>query len=324
VTGLDWVVVGEIERDEALSELDGYLRDVLLLAAILVPLVAAAGVWLASRATRPVDPLVAAAERVAAGDLDLGFRDDSRDEFGHLARQLVRRAEGLAAEDAALAQQRRAIDELLLAVLPDRLLEAVRSGQLDLGDLADTATVATITIDGLGAAEDEVVSLVASRLEVLAGVYRMERAWSSTDRHLYLAGLGRDDDHGCDDAVAFMREAFAVVTDLTGEAGLRVALHGALAAGDVATGIVGGERLALGVWGRAPRHALALDAAAPVGGVLVELGVVERAGDAGLPSAPTTTVQDGSETLDAVVWRPLLDDAVLGDDAPGEAISRPS
>jgi HAMP domain-containing protein len=302
------------------------VRDLLVLAAILVPLVAAAGIWLAARATRPVDPLVAAAERVAAGDLDLGLHDDSRDEFGHLARQLVRRAEGLAAEDAALAQQRRAIDELLLAVLPDRLLEAVRSGQLDLGDLADTATVVTITIDGLGAAEDEVVSAVASALESLARAHRLERAWSSTDRHLYLAGLGRDDDHGCDDAVAFVREAFAVVTELTAEAGIRVALHGALAAGDVATGIVGGQRMALGVWGRAPRRALALDAAAPVGGVLVEPGVIERAPASGLPAAPAVTVQDGAETLDAVVWRPLLESAVAGvADGPGdEPFSRPS
>ncbi len=368
VVGLDWVVVAEISRDEALAELDGYVRDVLVLAAVLVPLVALAGVVLAARATRPVGPLVAAAEEVAAGRLHVDLDDPSRDEFGHLARELQRRAAGLAAEDAALEQQRRSIDELLLAVLPDRLLDAVRTGRLDIGDLADTATVITLTIDGLGAggaggtggagrpgradgaaaghppsragglgsedddqlspsvaaaAGDDPAAQVAAALESLAREHRVERAWSSADRHLFLAGLGRVEEHGCDDAVAFVADAMSAIAAIAAEAELTVSVHGALAAGDVATGIVGGGRVSLGVWGRTARVALALDAAAERGSVLVHDSVLDRlsgsigsvstsvssdrgrSAAAALPDGPMRSVSDATEELGALVWRPL-------------------
>ena len=290
VDGLDWVVVAEISRSEAMDESSRQLRVLLVLAAVFLPLVALAGALLAWYLVRPVGPLVAATERIARGDLgtDLGTDDDthddldvsSRDEFGHLALELTEYARAMRAQADELDEERRALDRLLAAVLPARAVDAVRTGAAELGDLVDTATVVTLTIvdhggpAGSPGGHDETTAEhhhdLAAELERLAGRHHAERIWASADRHVYLTGLGRPD-HGHDDAVRFALAARALA-EHTADA----SVHLGVAAGTVATGVVGGGQLAFGVWGEPVRVALVLDAVGRPGEVLVERQMVDQ------------------------------------------------
>ncbi|TVR24850.1 MAG: hypothetical protein EA389_10200, partial [Ilumatobacter sp.] len=240
----------------------------------------------------PVRPLVEAAERTAAGHRDdpddRDDRDDldrwSRDEYGHLARELHRYDEMLADDDARLDDERRALDELFLAVLPARVIDAVRSGDLEMGDLVDTATVIAVGLDGATDANDdpwsnERFTAVAADLEQLAARHHVERVWASADRHLYVAGLGLDH-HGCDEAIRFLVDAREILTEHLPDSGISV--RAAVAAGTVTTGVVGGEQLAFGMWGEPTRLALAMAAVSDPGQVLVHESVSRRLEVAGV------------------------------------------
>ena len=316
VSGLDWVVVAEIDRSEAMAESRRQLTTLLVLAAILLPAVALIGLYLARRLVRPVRPLVEAAERTAAGrrDLDRDELDEldgheldqwSRDEYGHLARELRRYAEMLADDDARLDDERRALDELFLAVLPARVIDAVRSGDLELGDLVDTATVIAVSIDGVTDTSDdpwatERFTAVSADLEELATRHHVERVWSSADRHLYVAGLGLDH-HGCDDAMRFVSDAREVLADDLPDHGVTVTA--AVAAGTVTTGVVGGDQLAFGMWGEPTRLALALAAVGEAGQVIVHDTVSERLEVAGLLDGVRFRVDPGDGPIEVARLR---------------------
>jgi HAMP domain-containing protein len=278
VDGIDWVVVAEIEVDEIVAASDEQLRRLLLIAVVSLPAAALVGVFLARRLTRPVGPLVAATEAVAAGQHDVALDDPSRDEFGHVARELSRYARSLAAHDAELVEQHRAIDELLAAVLPERVVEGVRRGDVAVGDLVDTATVVAVTVDGVPDSGDDAyaeqeASALARALERCAADHGLERVWSSHDRHLFLAGLRRPD-HGCDDAVQFVHEVCGVLNSAAETSGLPISFHAGLASGTIATAVVGGEHVSLGVWGLPVTLALTLDAVGSSGTVLVHESVL--------------------------------------------------
>lgn len=309
VEGIDWVVVAELEVGEATAESSAQLRRLLLLAVVFLPLVAVVGVVLARRLTRPIGPLVSAAEAVASGEVDVTLDDPSRDEFGHLARELERYAEALAAQDAELREQHRAVTDLLEALLPQRVVEAVRDGAVEIGDLTDTATVVAMTIEGVPDSDDDAYAnerscALARVLERLAVQHGLERIWSAHDRHLFLSGLGRDD-HGCGDAMRFVTDVRATLEDEAETSELPLTMHAGLAAGTVATGVVGGHHVSFGVWGDAAGIALGLDALGTTGTVLVhgsvtaELTLIDRP-----PGRSRTITLNGSELevieLDAV------------------------
>ena len=114
---------------------------------IILPVAALVGLWLARRLTRPIPVVLAAATSIADGERDLDIPDLGQDEFGDLARRLENMAEELGRpREAALASEYEDRRELLLAVLPPRLID--ESGSVsDSGDLADLATVVAVTVD---------------------------------------------------------------------------------------------------------------------------------------------------------------------------------
>lgn len=296
---LDWVVVAEVTRSEATADSAGQLRTVLLVAAVLIPSVAAAGIALTRRLTRPVATLLVAAEAVAAGDLDVRVADAAGDEFGHLARELERYAAALADEEAELRGQRRAVDELLGALLPPRGIDAVVRGAPDACDATAAVTVVAVTLDGMPESVDswsfEHVVAIGTRLEQLAVEHRLQRVWSSLDRHLFIAGFEPADadaagstpaDDGAAEALAFVAAIMHVPERFDRADDSTLDLHVALAAGGIASGVVGGRQVSYGVTGRPVWLAMALESIGVPGRVLIHESVLARLDPAVLDQLP--------------------------------------
>lgn len=270
---LDWVVVADMGVDEASSSLDSFVARVMIVGLVLIPLVAIAGLWLARRVARPIDPLAEAAEAVAAGDLASAVADPSRDEFGHLSSELAAFAQALAEEEAALEREEAEITEMLLAALPARAVEPVRRGEIEASDALDTATVVVIGLSGRleeSDAEAEAVQLaeLTERVETAAQAHGLERVHSYSDRHVFVAGVGSEGHHA-DDAAAFVLEAAELARAFVATEAVELTAHAVLAAGRVAMGVVETDSLSFGVWGRPSREALELDAVAASGDILV-------------------------------------------------------
>ncbi len=284
VDGLNWVIVADIAASETDDAVNSYLGTVLLLTALLVPVVWLCGLWLARRLTRSVAPLLAAADSVASGDLETTAPDLGGDELGDLARRLNDLTADLRSEEEALAAEEAATTEMLLAALPPRLVSRIRSGEHELDELVDRGTVVSITTVGLMdevGDEVEVVELaseISRRLELLAAETGVERGRSSADHHLFTAGLGSTDD-GAAPAADFVVRAKRVLAEIADDVTVEVSFRAGLATGDMATGLVGSTQLSFGLWGEPPRRALALDAVAAPGQVLIDPSVVDALGD---------------------------------------------
>lgn len=85
VEGLDWLLVAEMDQEEALAEIAVLRRDVAIVAVGFAALALGAGVLLASLFARPIQQLQVTANALAQGDLKATVDYRGTDELGELA-----------------------------------------------------------------------------------------------------------------------------------------------------------------------------------------------------------------------------------------------
>ena len=281
VDGLDWVVVAEVKTSETDNALNEYLDRILVIIAVVIPLVALVAFFLSRALTRPIPPLVGAAATVAGGDLSVELPDLGRNEIGDIARRLNRVTERLRAKRRELAEEEQQITTLLESALPRRLVDQVRSGRKDFGDIVDTATVVAVSVlnrdlsDSGDEEEATEITTVARMLEAAAHENGLERVRSTSEEHLFVAGLG-EPGYEADASVRFVLAAFDAVEALAEESENDIVLSAGLADGDVAAGVLGEEQVSFGVWGDPPGMAMTLDALAAPGEILLDRSLVEH------------------------------------------------
>jgi class 3 adenylate cyclase len=225
---------------------------------------------------------VKSAARIAGGDLETGVEDLGRNELGDLGRQLDGVAHQLEAGEQAIIDEEQDIIDLLSALLPGRLVDRVRQGEDAIGDIIDTATVVSITVDGMpsasGADQDlalEITERLDEEMQALMSRYRIERIQRSPGSQLYLSGLNSEGTCAAD-AAMFALAARDMVVELGTEFGQVMSARAGMAAGDVATGVLGTNQLSFGVWGDPPGMAVTLVAHARPGQVLADRSVTDE------------------------------------------------
>jgi class 3 adenylate cyclase len=316
---LDWVLVAEASAGEAADPLRDYLTRVLIAALILIPIVGIAAVFLGVRITRPVKPVVDAAAEVAAGRLDTTVPDLGHNEFGDVGRRLNTLTADLQAHEKALAHEEAEITAMLLSALPPRLVKELRSGRRELRDLIDTATVVALTVSGMldDAAIDSESAVgfaarLSSRLEDVAERMGVERVRSSSEQHDFVAGLDTPD-NAVSEAAAFVLEAAAAIEEFSTEVGFEISYRVGLSAGDVIEGVLSTDQLTYGVFGDPPRTALALNAVAAPGEILMDTETAAQLGPEWELEPADKLLDLRGEPMEAMVLKggPVASDAVV-------------
>lgn len=285
IASLGWIVVTEQQTSEARQELETFLVSIAILLAVLLSVLAVVGVVLARALARPVEPLVAAAERIASGDYVTPVPDLGRNELGDVGRQLEAVAARLREQDETIAAEERRISEMLTSVVPAALAERVRSGESELAEEIDTATVVAIEVRGVpaasGAEQDTVVELtrrISQTAAELAEQHGIERLQVALEHQLFVAGRGRPGAQA-DSAAAFAAALVAAIHDIGVDNGVDIAAAAGLSIGLVATGVVGSRQMSFGVWGRPVAEALELSGLADAGGLLADDHVAAELGE---------------------------------------------
>jgi HAMP domain-containing protein len=303
---LGWVGVAEARRSEINGPLFDYLRVLFIATIVLVVVVIAVASVAASRLLRPIDPIVEAASAVSEGNLDVRLPDAGRDEFAYLSGQfnafvdeLVKRRDDLASTEAETT-------ELLASVVPRRLVDQVMAGNRDIAESMSNASLITFAFkggaDGLNDHED----LAEQNSELLAGVadlamrYGAEQLSSSAATVVYATGLNVEDPR-VEDAVAFALRACEWMSETLQANGFALDVAAGISAGDLVTGVVGTDRLTVGVLGAPRQLANALAGLAPPRHVLVDAEIAARLGEAWQVERVTDLEDMAGAPLDA--WK---------------------
>ena len=117
VPDVDWVIMSEIDEEEAFRSVNEFGMRALIALLIVAAIITIVAIWFSSRLVRPINELSASAAAIAGGDMDVVVDTRGSDEIGELARSF---AEMKSAVFSLVTSQERQIEALSTPLIPLR------------------------------------------------------------------------------------------------------------------------------------------------------------------------------------------------------------
>jgi class 3 adenylate cyclase len=257
IPGLHWVIVAEMETQEAFAPLRSLTREVMISTVIIILLVSALAVVLGRRLVRPIYRLIDGARAINAGNEDVHLDTDSRDEFADLAVAFNGMTQSLKTKTAQIDATERDYGVLLARLLPAPAAARLRAGQTPTPERFDDASILYAQLTGLTELSTSMSPQAAlGLLNDLIGAIDdaaerngVEKLRTLGDSYLAASGapLGRLD-HATR-IVDFAQDFRRIVLRIRADRGVALAVRIGIASGPVLGGVVGETRMTYDVWG---------------------------------------------------------------------------
>ena len=260
---LRWAVIAQVDQKEALAPVRAYAAQALVAAVGLALLGSLVAIAYASRITRPISALAAAAERVGQGESDAEVTPPKDPELRVLGESLNRMIRSLRAQKAEVQAQAQESERLLESLLPASGAAQMREGVQDTPRSFADVTVAFVNLFGLDAlaltlGEEAALSLLSDMVgafdEVAEGL-GVEKVRTIGSSYLAASGLSAERPDHTLRMVEFAREAVRIVRRFNAERGLELVAEVGINTGPVTGGLVGRRRFIYDLWGDTVRLA---------------------------------------------------------------------
>jgi class 3 adenylate cyclase len=318
---LRWAVIAQVEQKEALAPVRAYAGQALAAAVGLALLGSLIAIAFASRLTRPISALAAAAERVGQGDHDAEVTPPRDPELRVLGESLNRMIASLRRQKAEAVSQAQESERLLESLLPASGAAQMREGGHDAPRSFADVTVAFVNLFGLDALAQKLgdegslslLSDMVGAFDEAAETLGVEKVRTIGSSYLAASGLSAERPDHTLRMVEFAREAVRIVRRFNAERGLDLVAEVGINTGPVTGGLVGRRRFIYDLWGDTVRLARGIVSDGETS-IQVTQAVRDRVQDVVAFGAPVLTEIKG---MGRVELYPLAEDgAVRGGPAP--------
>ncbi len=284
---LHWSILATRDNSDAFARLGRFSKTLVVAVSAMIFAICVASMLLAQLMLRPVRRLQAGTQKITAGDYEVSIPVTSRDEIGDLTAAFNEMSRNLAIKEELLNEQRRENDRMLLALMPESVVQRYREGQETIAEEHQDVAIIFADIVGLDEISDDV-----SGDELVGIVDELFRQFDSAAESLgverirtfhngYLASCGvitprLDSIHRSVDFALEMRHVIDRFNSQTGhELDLRVGIN----TGNVISGLVGRSGLSYDMWGAAVSLAYQMQSGSPQPGIYVTAQVYEAMRD---------------------------------------------
>jgi len=285
---LRWVIVAEIDTDEALGPVNDFTTRLAISAAIIVAIVSIISVIIAGAAVRPLRRLRDAARRIAAGESGVQVVPGGSDELADVESAFNDMSRSLELRAALIEQQKAENEQLLQTLMPDTLAKRYKEGAKTIVEDHQEVTVLFADIVGF---EEYSATLGSSEkaLETLNDIFRafddaaddhgVERVRSTRQGYLASCGLVVPRVDNARRAVMFAIDMQQIVEHFGAQQGVKLAIRAGIDTGTVSSGLVGRSKVVYDLWGDAVSLAFRLQGGANEAGIFVTQRVVDKIAD---------------------------------------------
>lgn len=305
---LDWVIVAEINTEEAFAPVREFTRNLVLSTTALIILVALVSLVLAQIIVRPLRRLKVAAGRIAAGEqgvhVDAGRSDELADvgtAFNDMSRSLQVKAALL---DEQIAENQR----LLLTLMPEAVAKRYRDGDQNI--VQDHSEVTVLYADIVGFDEysrhlpsDKALAQlndVLRSFDEAADLHFVERVRTNRSGYLASCGLTIPRVDNARRTVDLARELQRILDRFGAQFGATLSLRAGIDTGTVTSGLVGQAHMVYDLWGDAVSLAFRVQGETDEAGIFLTQRVLDKLpGSQDVTAAGVVATSAGEQK----VWR---------------------
>lgn len=284
---LHWSVLATRDDSDAFARLGQFSKTLVIAVTAMIFVICLASMLIAQAAMRPIRRLETGTRKISSGDYDINIPVRTRDEIGDLTAAFNEMSRNLAIKEELLNEQRNENNRLLLALMPESIVQRYREGEATIAQKHQDVAIIFADIVGLDEISndlpgDELVGIVDElfrQFDSAAETLGVERI--RTFHNGYLASCGvitprLDSIHRSVEFAIEMRRIIDRFNSQTGhELGLRVGIN----TGTVISGLVGRSSLVYDMWGAAVSLAFQMHSGAAQPGIYVSSQVYDAMRD---------------------------------------------
>lgn len=287
IEGLRWVIVAEIDSDEAFAPINEFTRNLAISAAIIVLVVSLLSLVIAGVIVRPLRRLRDAARRIAAGEIGVQVNAGTSDELADVGAAFNDMSRSLQVKATLLEEQQAENERLLLSLMPEPLVRQYKEGVRTIALDHQEVTVMFADIVGFeafsrGKKSDEALEQLNEILrsfDEAADRFGIERVRTTRSGYLASCGLTIPRVDNARRMVDFSMELQRILERFAGKYGVSLNLRAGLDTGTVTSGLVGQTHIAYDLWGDAVTLAFQIQGTSNDSGIFLTQSVVDRMPD---------------------------------------------
>jgi class 3 adenylate cyclase len=284
---LHWSILATRDNSDAFARLGRFSRTLVLTVSIMIFAICVASMVLAQLMLRPIRRLQSGTQKISSGDYEVNIPVTTRDEIGELTEAFNEMSRNLAIKEELLNEQRRENDRLLLALMPESIVQRYREGQETIAQehqdvaiiFAEIVGLDEISVDVSG---DELVGIVNElfrQFDSAADSLGVERIRTFHNGYLASCGVVTPRLDSIHRGVDFALEMRHIIERFNNQTGHELRLRVGINTGDVISGLVGRSGLVYDMWGAAVSLAYQMQSNSTQSGIYVSSQVYEAMRD---------------------------------------------
>jgi class 3 adenylate cyclase len=264
--GLRWVIVAQIDANEAFAPLNQLTRQILYTSVIMIFVVTILASIMSHVFVRPIYQLIEGVRQLESGKTDVVVNLDSKDEFQELGSAFNAMSRSLAAKSELLNQKIRENEDLLLNILPGPAAARMREGDQQVSETFPDITVLFANLSGYTElaetlAADEAVGLLndlIGAIDETAERHGVEKIKTTGLSYMAVSGMSVQCLDHASRMLAFAEELPRIVHRFNKDRGIHLSMQIGLHSGPVVGGIVGRTKFIYDLWGATVNNARAI------------------------------------------------------------------
>lgn len=284
---LHWSVLATRDNSDAFARLGRFSKGLVISVTAMVFAICIVSMLIAQAAVRPVRRLEEGTRKIGSGDYEVNIPVRSRDEIGDLTAAFNEMSRSLAIKEELLNEQRRENDRLLLALMPESVVQRYREGEETIAQKHQNVAIVYADIVGLDEmsnemSEDELVGTIDDlfrQFDSAAESLNIERIRTFHNGYLASCGVVTPRLDSIHRSVDFALEIGRVIDRFNSQTGHQLGLRVGVNTGNVVSGLVGRSSLVYDMWGGAVSLAYQMHSGAPQPGIYVSSQVYEAMRD---------------------------------------------
>jgi class 3 adenylate cyclase len=284
---LHWSILATRDDSDAFARLGHFSKTLVIAVTTLVFVICVASMLIAQAAMRPLRRLEEGTRKISSGDYDVNIPVMGRDEIADLTAAFNEMSRNLAIKEELLNQQRSENNRLLLALMPESIVQRYRDGESTIAQKHQDVAIIFADIVGLDELSNDlsghelvgIVDELFRQFDSAAETLGVERIRTFHNSYLATCGVITPRLDSIHRSVDFAVEMRLIIDRFNGQTGHELGLRVGINTGNVVSGLVGRSSLVYDMWGAAVSLAYQMHRGAPQPGIYVSYQVYEAMRD---------------------------------------------
>jgi len=252
-----WALIARKEQAEAFAPITELTHRLIITLGVLIPLITLLALYLSRMLADPINRLINAVKKIAAGEKNVRVNVDSRDEIGRLSNTFNDMASSIDEKDEVIQEKIAENNRLLLNVLPEPVAKRLQSGEQDIADSFSNVTIIYVEIEGFAEIADSrnanqsmrLLQELISSFDDMADQYGVEKLKTMGSSYIAVCGLSIQRVDQAKRSVDFAMAILKLMNSFNLNHGANLGLDIGIHSGPVVAGVIGKSKFIYELWG---------------------------------------------------------------------------